>query len=256
MSASKIESTTNYSRFKFMDGNRPVDSGRVRKLMRSIKRKNMLQQFPVVCQKNGNGLYIMDGQHRYTAARELKVPIFFVEAKNVTIEDVAATNSAQKGWKPSDFVSSFAAQGNKEYAVLRDFIAEHGFPVSTAAALLAGKISNDGGGCCVQLGTFKVLELAMANRVAGAVKACAHYFKFAKDRSFVLAIARLLAVKGFTITRFVQKLEQQATRMVKCANWMQYAELIEEIYNHRARADDIIALTIELKKTLARKGQD
>lgn len=254
MSASKIESTTNYSRFKFMDGNRPVNSGRVRKLMKSIKRKNMLQQFPIVCMKNGTGLYIMDGQHRYTAARELKLPIFFVEAKNVELADVAATNSAQKGWTPSDFLSSYAALGNPDYVTLRDFVAEHGLPITTSASILSGVLGNEvnNGGNGFNAGHFKVNDLNFANRVASAITALTRHFKYAKERGFVIAVARLLKLKQFSITRLISKLEHQSSKLVKCATWIQYVEILEEIYNWKSSADNIQALAIEIKKTLAR----
>lgn len=254
MSASKIQSTTNYSRFKFMDGNRPVNSARVRKLIKSIKRKDMLQQFPIVCQKNSTGLYIMDGQHRYTAAMNLGKPIYFVEAKNIDITDVAATNSAQKGWNPSDYVASYAAQGNPEYQALRDFVDEHGFGVAISSALLGGGLTEGGGHAeLIRSGNFKVKDLSNATRVAAATKACARFFPDYKNRGFILAMARLVGVKGFSITRLLQKMEHQSTRMVKCATWVQYVELIEEIYNWKARADDIVALSIEVKRSLAKQ---
>lgn len=255
MSASKIQSTHNYSRFKFMEGNRPINNARVRKLIKGIKRKNMLQQFPIVCQKNSTGLYIMDGQHRFTAAQSLGVPVFFVESKNIELSDVAATNSAQKGWSAKDFVASYASQGNQEYIKLRDFIDEHGLSVTISANILAGHLDDSGGTLSHKIiaGTFKVTDVEFANRVASAVRACLQHFKHAKDRGFAIAIARLLRVKGFTITRFVQKLEHQSAKLVKCASWLQYVELIEEIYNWKARADDIVALSIEVKRALAKQ---
>lgn len=255
MSASKIQSTTNYSRFQFMDGNRPINNGRVKKLIRSIKRKNLLQSFPIVCQKNGTGLYVMDGQHRLTAAEQLKLPIFFVEAKNLEISDMAATNSAQKGWNSRDFVSSFADRGNPHYIKLRNFMDEHGMTVSNAANILSGHWRESGGSCHTKIvtGTFQVSNEEFANRVASAVRAVAVHFPPAKDRGFVIALARLLPVKGFAITRFVQKLEHQSSKLVKCASWLQYVELIEEIYNWKCRADDIVALSIEVKRQLAKQ---
>lgn len=252
--SSKIDSTTNYSRFKFIDGNRQVHSGRVKKLIRSIKRKNMLAQFPIVCMKNSTGLYIMDGQHRYTAAKELGLPIHFIESKNLTVEDMSLSNSNQKGWRPADFVSSYAAQGNPEYITLRDFIAEHGLPVGISAGLLGGSMrslaseTNVG----VHTGNFRVVDAPFANKVASAVTACARLFRSAKDNSFVLAIARLLATKIFSITRFISKLENQTSRLTKCASWIQYVELIEEIYNWKARGDDMASLVIETKRMLTR----
>lgn len=252
--SAKVLSTTNYSRFKMMDGNRHINNGRVKKLIKSVKRKNMLAQFPIVCMKNCTGLYVMDGQHRLEAAKELKLPIYYIEAKNLEIADVAVTNSAQKGWSSTDFVNSFADQGNADYIKLRNFHEEHGLPITTCANILAGHFMESGGVQTPRLvqGTFKIQNWDFANQVAAAVKATLAYFPAAKDRGFVIAIARLLSVKGFAITRFIMKLETQSTKLVKCASWLQYVELIEEIYNYRARGGDLIPLVIEVKKGLTK----
>lgn len=251
--SNKVLSTTNYSRFKYMEGNRHVNNGRVRKLIGSIKRKNLLSHFPIVCMKNCTGLYIMDGQHRFNAAKELGLPIYYVEAKNIDISDVAATNSAQKGWVPKDFIQSFAEQGYEPYKELLTFIEEHGLGVAISMGLLSGQLSEGGYGAqLVREGKFVVKEAAFANRVAAGVKACARFFNSYTDRGFVMAIARLMMVKGFTITRFIQKLEYQSTKMVKCASWGQYVDLIEEIYNHKVRGNDIIPLAVEVRKQLSK----
>lgn len=254
MSQSKIQSTTNYSKFKFMEGNRVVNEERVKKLMKAMKRKNLLPQFPIVCQKNSTGLYVMDGQTRYTAAQRLGLPVHWIETKNLEIADVSASNSVQKGWLVKDFVHSFAMQGNDHYIKLRDFVHEHRLPFTTAANILAGDLVDSAGTQAgkISLGTFKVTDLPFANRVAAAVKACLNYFKDAKARGFVMAISRLLKVPGFSITRLIQKLEHQGTRLVRCATWIQYVELIEEIYNYKCRSGDIMALSIEVKRMLAK----
>jgi hypothetical protein len=251
--SNKVLSTTNYSRFKFMDGNRPVNH-RVKKLIKSIKRKNMLAQYPIVCTKNGDGrLYICDGQHRYTAAMELKLPIFYIETKGVTIEDVACTNSAQAKWTPRDFIQSFATLGNQDYVTLQEFIDEFGLPPSTSAALLCGSLG--GGGDSSEFGiadgSFKVKDAAFARRVAAALLSL-HSFPSYKDRGFVIAIARLMQTRQFQFARFTSKLEHQSTKLVKCATWIQYVEIIEDIYNWKTRADDMVPLVINVKKLLTK----
>jgi hypothetical protein len=252
--SAKVLSTTNYSRFKFMDGNRKVNNGRVRKLIRSIKRKNMLAQFPIVCMKNCTGLYVMDGQHRLAAAKELKLEVYYIEAKNVTIEDVASTNSAQARWTPKDFISSYATLGNPDYQTLQEFINEFGLPASTSAALLGGQLGsagNEADTLGISNGAFKVKDEAFARRVANSLVSL-HNFSSFKDRGFVIAIARLMQTKQFHFARFTSKLEHQTTKLVKCATWIQYVEIIEDIYNWKTRADDMVPLVINVKKLLTK----
>jgi hypothetical protein len=254
--SNKIQSTLNYSRFKLMDGNRPIHS-RVKKLIKEIKRKNMLAQYPIVCTKNGDGrLYICDGQHRFAAAQALNLPVHFIETKGVTVEDVAHNNGAQKAWTPRDFIASFAGLGNENYIALRAFIEEFGLPPSTSAAILSGAIctlsGSSGGAAHVNDGRFTVADAGFARRVAESLLAVSEHFSGFRDRGFVLAMARLMKVKAFSVTRLLGKLEYQAGKLKKCATWAQYVELIEEIYNYRARPADMVALSIEVKKQLKR----
>src|SRR5262245_19806840 len=95
----KIESTTNYERFVFKKGNRPV-RGRVVTLINAIQNHNQLAEYPILVSERQDGKFeIADGQHRFEAARALKVPISFIRSRHqISIEMIAAANQLQKSW--------------------------------------------------------------------------------------------------------------------------------------------------------------
>lgn len=248
----KVKSTTDYSQFKFMRGNRPIDR-RIKKMIRAIKRKNMLADFPILCTANGDGRrFICDGQTRFEAAKQLKLPIFYIESKSVSIADISEANSVQTPWRPKDFISSFAEQGNPHYVKLRSFLAEFGLPVTTSAVLMMGKETNfggnQGGGDAIRMGSFTVKAEDNARRVAGVIVALKSRIPFATDRGLVIAIAKLMRVEAFDAQRMLKKLASHGSQFVKCANWQQYVELIEKIYNYHVTAAQLVPLSIEVKK--------
>lgn len=243
----KVLSTTNYSRFKLMDGNRPVGK-RVNNLIREVKRKNMLAQFPILVQKNCDGrMYIADGQHRFEAAKALKLPIFYVESKNVTIEDVAHANSQQKAWNLGDYLASWIGQGKKDYAVLRDYMESYGIPITTAIQILGG---HQGSSELARFrsGIFHAKNVSHGHRVGAALTRIKEFVPFYRERGFAMAISRLIATGKFDVEQFAKKLTYQATKLAKCASWQDYLPLIEEIYNYKVRAGEMVALAIEVKK--------
>lgn len=245
----KVLSTTNYSRFKFMEGNRPVEA-RVNKLIAAISRKNELHLYPIVCQKNGDGrLYVADGQHRLKAAEAMKLPVFYIESKDITLADVVLANSVQKAWTLKDHVYSNAALGKPHYVTLKAFYENYKFPLSTCAAMLSN--CHDGGNsAAIRAGRFLIKNGGVKAAQDGGdfILAIKPMFSGALDRSFAIALLRLMRVPGFSGERLMQKLQYQSTKLVKCANWQQYVELIDGIYNHKVQPKDMISLPLEVKK--------
>lgn len=245
----KVQSTTDYSKFKLMKGNRPVRN-RVTKLIREIKeRKNMLAQFPILCQKNNDGrLYVADGQHRLEAAKALKLPVFYTVSDHITIEDVAHANSLQKAWNIKDYLASWIARGNKHYAFLKDFCERYSIPLTVAFELLGSGGSGGNALARFRKGAFVTQGVAFAERVGAMLLAIKPVVPFYAERSFVIALSRVMRLKQFDAHRFLQKLEYQSTKMVQCANWEQYVSLIEEVYNFKVRSSDLVPLAMEIKR--------
>ncbi|MBC8147318.1 MAG: ParB N-terminal domain-containing protein, partial [Bacteroidetes bacterium] len=68
----KIYKTKNYEKFKFMVGNRPINSAHTAKLIESIKGKYLFN--PIIINEKWE---IIDGQHRFEAIKQLNLPLYF-----------------------------------------------------------------------------------------------------------------------------------------------------------------------------------
>src|SRR6266404_6893044 len=95
-----IYETTNYSQFYFFDTNRPIQPD---KLISSIKNKNMLSTHPIIVTTINNKLYVVDGQNRLTAAKELKTPIYYVIDNSLKESDIYICQ-LQKNWSLENYL--------------------------------------------------------------------------------------------------------------------------------------------------------
>ena len=96
--------TSDYSIFKKHESNRVINELALRKLINSIKSKNMLELRPILVDSQ---MRVIDGQHRLEAAKALRVPIFYLMKKESESLDIILLNT-QKRWSIEDYLNFFA----------------------------------------------------------------------------------------------------------------------------------------------------
>ena len=102
-----MNQTTDYSLFKDVSSNRDVDRKHVKKLVNSIREKNLLEVNPIIVNEK---LEVLDGQHRLEAAKQLKVPIYYVISSDVTHNDISRLNSNKKNWLLMDYINYYTVK--------------------------------------------------------------------------------------------------------------------------------------------------
>lgn len=115
--------TTNYNMFGHIKGNRDEDSTNINKITESFKKRHVLESAIItVIDENdtdGKWLKIIDGQHRFTAAVNLGLPISFVIMNEIEINTaltiVELLNTANKEWDVTNFLGSKVELGNEDY---------------------------------------------------------------------------------------------------------------------------------------------
>ena len=233
----KINQTRNYGQFESDTTNRPItdrDGSKLRTLRASMKKYGFLP-FPIIVKREGDHLRIIDGQHRFSVAKELGLPISWVETdrNDIVIAEVAA---AQCPWSLIHYVGSFAAQGAKDYESLLQFSNETSIPLGTAASLLIG----DCGGAhnvfdAVKNGKFKVKDVDYARRVASILGVIKKHVPWAMVKNSVNAISRFVRVKEFDDAQMIKRIETHPHMLRKCATLDTYSEMYAEVYNYSSR---------------------
>lgn len=254
-----VQTTSDYGMFGKFSGNRPTNESHIRKIAASMSAFGWIEAYPMHVVNLGGKLSIVDGQHRFEAAQRLGIPVRFVvtECHNV---DVAKINGTQFKWSPDDYVRKFVSEGNKHYVALAEFMAQTGFPLSTAAGLL-GAQTYGGGGCAggnamphLKDGTFVVKTLQVAQIVAGICAEVGAVYPHATDGRLAMSLARCCYIERFEPLRMRKRMVAHHSLLRKCATQEEQIALLEEVYNFKATARDRLPLAFLAKQVAVQRN--
>lgn len=236
----KIHRTTDYSKFRISKENRNIDTTKpsVKRLRKSMQIYGWLIAFPMMCRENGDGLVIVDGQHRFTVARELGIPVRY--AIDETDVDVSWVNQAQESWKPVDYLNRWVKAGKKDYmevAELREYYPN--VPLGMCAGLLAGTYSFGNVRDRFESGEYKVKTKGLAYRIANAYEKIIAINKEARSSNFLKALYACYYVDDFDPDRLIDSCQKRPHMIQGFSKLNDCLELIEEIYNYSLKSGRI-----------------
>lgn len=243
----KIETTKKYELFHFHQWQQPMSTSHVNRLRESIQKYGYLPSRPIqVCKNGDEGYKIIDGHHRFAAAKSLGLAIPFV-CESPDHEDVIGdVNYIVKKWSAGSFVSLYSQKGNKHYIKLESYVSA-GIPINAAASLLSGESAHSGNiNSKVRAGTFKVKTTKYADAIMDVLRACGDIVPVIKSRVFIEAISILLHVEDFDVRTLIKRAKENPRMFTKCPTRNHAIQLIDEIYNFRSRTKvDLVHLAKE-----------
>lgn len=252
-----VLTTSDYSIFKTIKGNRGVKEINVKRIMDSMI---INYQFTVIIVNEF--MEVIDGQHRVEACKRLGLPVNYIIIPALRLKDVQRYNGTQMQWQKLDYAISYAEAGMKPYHILLEFMREYpDFNLGSAENMLtdtfdganelAGRVANDDGKMTGRIKAFQngALEISMEDKIngyiiAGKVMAYKPYFKKFNSGVFVKTIISLLRNPKFDNDRMIEQIKKYPTMMVQCATVKQYKLLMQDIYNMGKRHENRIALYI------------
>ena len=260
----RLQETRDYRRFSFTNENRPVYilnlTPQHKKLRESMREFGFLPSFPLMVREVGNRLVIIDGQHRFTFAKEFGLAVYFVVVD--TKLDIARLNGTQRSWGVKDHASRWAKDvtcpQHADYQEAIDFAERYGVTLSFAFAMLAGTIVFKNIETQFHGGTFKVKNRELANRVGETYRSMVAIRRFLHNGNFLAALWACSHVDYFDSARLIEKATRRPEMLTQYATRESYIEMLEEIYNFNQRtraplkfdAQEIMRLRItNLKKT-------
>lgn len=131
-----VFTTEKYELFKFIDSNRKVKKSHVEKLKQQLREGYELP--PIIVKPNGE---ILDGQHRFTALKEMGEPIEFIIRNQIRQDTLQKSNTLVSKWSTYDHINFHMKEGNAHYKELKDFIEYSELGVGTAARILGKTVS-------------------------------------------------------------------------------------------------------------------
>lgn len=233
-----IKTTSNYSLFKLSRENRAVDLKKHRRLLRSMQKYGFIQDFPMVTTRDpADGLLeIREGQHRFTFAVQLGIPVHYVETN--TEFDIAEINTTPKAWSTEDHARKHAANGLLQYQDGIDFAKEHGIALSLAFALLGGTTSFGNISEAFYDGRFAVKDRDWAEDVANVYTAVGRMSsnRQFKNVRFLEACMAVCRVPEFSADRLIRGASSCREKLIPYATKDAYLTMMEDLYNFRSRS--------------------
>ena len=239
-----VEITKEYSNFKLSLENRDVNlkKNKAKKLRQSLKKHGWIPSFPMTCFKNGSEqLIILDGQHRFSIARELGMPVKYVVVDQEF--DISEINNTQDTWKLKDYLSRWQKAGKDAYFEIEEFISSHpNITLSSAISLLGGQYHGD-----ISLknkykeGRFKIKPKSrgVAYRIANCFESIIEINKDAKHNNMLKAIYKCFHVESFDSERLIEQCKKNPAMIQSYSKTEDWLDLLQEIYNHGKRSNRI-----------------
>lgn len=230
--------TRDYDKFIFNSKNRGVNKVHVNNLVQSIKENNLLFAQPILV----NDKYeIIDGQHRLTAAKELKERIYYIIKPGLSIEDAIALNVNTKNWSYKDYLHYWIKQENENYIYFKTFLDKYGISYSLSACLLMMGEAVSGNRITKQFnnGQLEINHKEYAEMIGGLILELAEHSSFTNDRSFVIALHKAIQSGEFDVYIFRQKVEICPDKFTKCSDTDTYLRMMEDVINYHGRGKRI-----------------
>jgi hypothetical protein len=232
-----VYSSTQYSRFMMINGNRSINVRKVNKIIKEIEGGNdMLQYYPIQVKERNERLEILDGQHRFYIDKKLKRPVYYILIEeDKSMPEIAMVNSNVEKWKSTDFLNCYIQQGNLNYKELEAFVKEYGLSIGLSLKLLyygnpRVEGTDDTLSKLFQQGGFEVKHAAAAYTFAEECKQF-NFFKNWSDRGFLIAIYRIKQAGLIPLEDVLATVKKRQEMLTPQKSYKEYIWNLEQIVN-------------------------
>lgn len=233
----QVHGTEDYSMFKFLPGNRQVHDHHLKRLMESFHNRYLLS--PIIVNED---FYIIDGQHRFLAAKELEIPVYYIVVPGFGKEEMRIYNINSRNWSKKDYLNMYCDEGEENYLIFRQFMEDYpDFTFSSCEALLVNRSGqgdkevvrgSHGPQKAFEEGRFMVPDLEYSRKIADDILLVKPHYNGYKRSVFVRAMIAIFKKEEFKHSYFLKKLETNPGRLVHRGSVIEYKILIEDIYNY------------------------
>lgn len=236
----QIRNTKDYSIFKFIQGNRPIDRFHLKRLKKSIESNNKMSIHPIIVNEKYE---IIDGQHRLEAAKQLGIDIYYIIASDIDDSHVIDCNVNQKQWEVDNYINFFSIREKSEdYIKLEKMFLKTRLKPKALMGLLLGSVNRDVL-ILLKTGKFKFpkdLDMDMY------IDPYLVFIDYINDKrispksmfstsNFTKAFRWLIMTNGFIMTLFLRKLDAKWFDLKPQTNPREWYKILIDIYNHHAR---------------------
>ena len=244
-----IYSTTDYSAFKRLKGNRRVPRSRVDAIKRSIMDVGYVTSIVIVNEK----LEVIDGQGRVAAEEELGLPVEYCIHAGAGIAECRAMNLKQTNWTLRDFIESYAEDGYTSYEMLLELLNKYqkiglnaiynavtGLDGTNNSAIKEGKFEMDGEQktAAEDILNFEARFTSIVAKLRGS-----------KD-SFYMALGFAYGNESVDNEKLFNSINSDYAKLSSISNKADALDEISRIYNYHVKGANRIYLRTDYERML------
>ena len=244
-----IYETTNYDKFVIYNWNRDISKNILNRIHKSVI-ENGWKVEPIIVNEE---LGIIDGQHRFTYAKEHNLPLYYIIIKGLTKDDCQMMNAVRTNWQQMDYIKFYSAQGNTNYSnlmILDSIYTE--FNLAVLIYAINNKLA--GGGCSKYIIDGKFIcnkeQFNEAVEILDYLNTLSYYIKQVKGRKTQLcqAIMFCYRLEKTDRDRLARKIVENCNMINPPADMETALQEIERIYNYKLQKENQIYFVTEWKK--------
>jgi len=246
LSGVKVFQTSDYAKFKVLNGNRPLKPAHVKLLKESISEHGDLGMPIIINEK----FEMIDGQHRQKALEELKLPVQYIKKSGFGLKEIHVSNTNRKNWTLTEFMNCYDDLGMEHYVRFKKFYKKYDFPLTTTLIIVIGYIplGSEATGArrsgvsidSFRRGEFIFRDPEEAEDKAEKIIMFKDIYYGYKKRFFVLSMLRMFKFKEYNHSEFVSKLKQNVDKLlIEPNNVNGFLRIFEDIYNYRRQGKKI-----------------
>ena len=249
-----IHETKKYKMFELHDLNREVKTWlpKFKKTLKHMQKCGFESSKQICVVPNGNGKFkIVDGHHRFVAAKMLGLPIMYsLKGTKISLQSMVETETP---WSLSDWLFSYVQQANPNYIATKEYHECTGISLMNCISILGGESAGSNN----KFNQFKEGKFILGNQYnAISIKELVlclkeNQFKYATHANLVLALSLIVWVNEFDPTLMVKKLSTHSHLVKRHPSRDDYLDMLEKIYNYRQK--DQIPLAFLAKKASAER---
>jgi hypothetical protein len=233
-------STTDYSKFKVLQGSREVNKQHVSYLQKKIQAKNLNKDFPIIVNEK---MEVVDGWHRITALKELGFPVYYQVKAHLNSDDMTQINTGMRNWTWRNFAQSFAERNNENYKqflqLFEDFSNKR---FQVALTYCGSKDEHIAAGSSVDSGSisrtfregdFKMKDYKLTQQLLRQLDEIVEASEV-NTRELAIALYQYMRTPNYNHEKMVDHVRKFGSTLTTCYAVSDYIYELEKIYNvHR-----------------------
>ena len=240
----QVWATKDYSIFSQIGGNRIVNELHVERLKKSFQVEYLLSPIQV-----NELMQIIDGQHRFAAAKAMNLPVYFIIIKGYGLKEIQILNSNMKNWDKMDYLHAYCDQGRDEYLKFQKFMSDFpDFGIAICERLITNTAGGTNKGYAAKIngrksgrlkyfedGNLEIPDLEMSYENARKIMSFKPYFPLYNNATFVSAMIGIFKNKNYNHNQMINKLKNNPSKLKKEGDVTNYKIRLEEVYNYRSQ---------------------